>query len=61
MTEKFMETAKAYYSINQKERKGSKLVVIPKKIRALIGDPNFFIVKLDERNRIIYEPVRGGD
>ena len=59
MTEKFMGTAKAYYSINKKERKGSKLLVIPKKIRALIGDPSFFIVKLDERNRIIYEPIKG--
>jgi hypothetical protein len=36
----------------------SKVVTIPKAVRERLGDPDLFIVKLDEKGRIIYEPVK---
>jgi len=36
----------------------SKVVTIPKKIRKKLGDPDHFAVKLDNKGRIIYEPIK---
>ena len=38
----------------------SKVVVIPKKLRELLGEENtdLFIVKIDEKQRIILEPIK---
>ena len=47
-------TAKAYHTDN------SKVIVIPRKLRIQLGDENtdLFIVKLDEKKRIILEPIK---
>jgi bifunctional DNA-binding transcriptional regulator/antitoxin component of YhaV-PrlF toxin-antitoxin module len=57
MKERIITTAKAYLTDS---KKGSKVVVIPRQIRKELGERNtdLFIVKLDERNRIILEPIR---
>jgi len=54
MFEKIITTAKAYTT------DGSKVVVIPKKLRKQLGENNtdLFIIKLDWQNRIILEPIR---
>lgn len=54
MVEKVITTAKGFF--NDK----SKVVVVPKVLRELLGEENttLFIVKLDEKNRIIYEPIK---
>jgi len=51
--EQIITTVKAYVTDT------SKVVVIPKKIREKLGEENtdLFIVKLDDRNRIILEPI----
>jgi hypothetical protein len=51
--ETIITTAKAYLTEN------SKVVVIPKKIREQLGEHNtdLFIVKLDDKLRIILEPI----
>lgn len=53
MTEQIITTAKAYLSDH------SKVVVIPKKLRRKLGERNtdLFIVKLDEQQRIVLEPI----
>jgi bifunctional DNA-binding transcriptional regulator/antitoxin component of YhaV-PrlF toxin-antitoxin module len=53
MVETTITTAKAYYTDR------SKLIVIPKKLRRKLGEENtdLFIVKLDEKQRIILEPI----
>jgi bifunctional DNA-binding transcriptional regulator/antitoxin component of YhaV-PrlF toxin-antitoxin module len=52
--EKIITTAKAYLTDR------SKVVVIPKKLREQLGEENtdLFIVKIDEKNRIIFEPIK---
>jgi bifunctional DNA-binding transcriptional regulator/antitoxin component of YhaV-PrlF toxin-antitoxin module len=52
--EKIVTTAKAYLTDR------SKVVVIPKKLRNQLGEENtdLFIVKLDEKQRIILEPIK---
>lgn len=52
--EKIVTTAKAYLTDS------SKVVVIPKSLRIQLGEENtdLFIVKLDEKQRIILEPIR---
>ena len=52
--EKIVTTAKAYMTDS------SKVVVIPKKLRKQLGEENtdLFIVKIDEKNRIIFEPIK---
>ena len=54
MVEKVITTAKAYLTDS------SKVVVIPRKLRRELGEENthLFIVKLDDKNRIIYEPIK---
>lgn len=54
MTEKVITTAKAYLTDH------SKVVVIPKKLRRELGEENtdLFIVKQDDKGRIIYEPIK---
>jgi len=54
LNEKVVTTAKAYFTDR------SKVVVIPKKLREKLGEENtdFFIVKVDDRGRIIYEPIK---
>ena len=53
MSEQVISTAKAYLSDS------SKVVVIPKKLRKQLGERNtdLFIIKLDDRQRIILEPI----
>lgn len=53
MTEQIITTVRAYLTDS------SKVVVIPKKIRKMLGEKttDLFIVKLDHQNRIILEPV----
>ena len=52
--EKIVTTAKAYMTDS------SKVVVIPKALRKQLGEENtdLFIVKIDEKNRIIFEPIK---
>ena len=54
MGEEVITTAKAYVTDS------SKVVVIPRKLRKKLGERNtdLFIVKLDEKGRIIYEPIK---
>lgn len=54
MSEKIVTTAKAYLTDT------SKVVVIPKQLRDKLGEENtdLFIVKLDDKQRIILEPIR---
>lgn len=54
MVEQIITTAKAYHTDN------SKAVVIPIKLRRYLGEENtdLFIVKLDEKQRIILEPIK---
>ena len=54
MVEKVVTTAKAYLTDS------SKVVVIPRKLRRQLGEKNtdLFIVKLDDKGRIIYEPIK---
>jgi len=54
LTEEIITTAKAYLSDH------SKVVVIPKKLRQKLGEKNtdLFIVKLDDQQRIILEPIK---
>jgi len=54
--EEVITTAKAYFTDR------SKVVVIPKKLRRRLGEEgtSLFLVKLDDRKRIIYEPIIGG-
>lgn len=49
-----MTTAKAYLTDK------SKVVVIPKSLRIQLGEENtdLFIVKIDEKKRIIFEPIK---
>lgn len=56
MVETIITTVKAYHSGNP----DSKIVTIPKKIREKLGEENtdLFIVKLDDKGRIIYEPIK---
>ena len=56
MSEKIITTVKAFYS----GKPDSKIVTIPKKIREKLGEQNtdLFIVKLDDKGRIIYEPIK---
>jgi hypothetical protein len=56
MVETIITTAKAYST----GKPDSKVVVIPKKIRDKLGEANtdLFIVKLDDKDRIIYEPIK---
>jgi len=53
LDEQIITTAKAYLSDH------SKVVVIPKKLRRKLGERNtdLFIVKLDEQQRIVLEPI----
>lgn len=57
MTETIVTTAKAYITDT------SKVVVIPKQLRRKLGEENtdLFIIKLDDRNRIILEPIQKGE
>ena len=52
--ETIITTCKAYLTDN------SKIIVIPKKLRVKLGEENtdLFIVKLDDKERIILEPIR---
>ena len=54
MAEQIVTTAKAYLSDR------SKVVVIPKALRLKLGEENtdLFIIKLDDKLRIILEPIR---
>jgi bifunctional DNA-binding transcriptional regulator/antitoxin component of YhaV-PrlF toxin-antitoxin module len=54
LTEQIITTAKAYLSDH------SKVVVIPIRLRRKLGEKNtdLFIVKLDEQQRIILEPIK---
>ncbi|MEM3618507.1 MAG: AbrB/MazE/SpoVT family DNA-binding domain-containing protein [Candidatus Bathyarchaeia archaeon] len=54
MAEEIITTVKAYLTDT------SKVVVIPKELRKKLGEENteLFIVKLDDRQRIILEPIR---
>jgi hypothetical protein len=56
MVETIIRTVKAY----QTGKPDSKVVTIPKEIREKLGEANtdLFIVKLDEKGRIIYEPIK---
>jgi len=58
LTETVIATVKAFSS----GKPDSKIVTIPKQIRKILGDENteFFIVLLDGRGRIIYEPIKRG-
>ena len=53
MAEMIVTTAKAYHTDN------SKVIVIPKKLRRELGEENtdLFIIKLDDKKRIILEPI----
>ena len=53
MAEEVITTAKAYLTDS------SKVVVIPRKLRKKLGESktDLFIVKLDDKDRIIYEPI----
>ena len=53
MAEQVITTARAYLTDS------SKVVVIPRKLRKKLGEENtdLFIVKLDDKDRIIYEPI----
>ena len=53
MVEEVITTAKAYLTDS------SKVVVIPRKLRKKLGEnkTDLFIVKLDYKDRIIYEPI----
>ena len=53
-TEETITTAKAYLTDS------SKVVVIPQQLRKRFGEKNtdLFIVKLDEKGRIILEPIK---
>jgi bifunctional DNA-binding transcriptional regulator/antitoxin component of YhaV-PrlF toxin-antitoxin module len=53
MAEEVITTAKAYLTDS------SKVVVIPRKLRERLGESktDLFIVKLDDKDRIIYEPI----
>jgi len=54
MVEQIITTAKAYLTDR------SKVVVISKRLRKILGERNtdLFIVKLDEKQRIILEPIK---
>jgi len=54
LTERVVTIAKAYFTDS------SKVVVIPRKLREKLGEENtdLFIVKVDDRGRIIYEPIK---
>jgi bifunctional DNA-binding transcriptional regulator/antitoxin component of YhaV-PrlF toxin-antitoxin module len=54
MVEKIITTSKAYLTDT------SKVVVIPKKLREQLGEENtdLFIIKIDDKGRIILEPIR---
>ncbi len=54
MVEQVVTTAKAYLTDS------SKVVVIPRQLRKMLGEENtdLFIVKLDEKQRIVLEPIR---
>jgi bifunctional DNA-binding transcriptional regulator/antitoxin component of YhaV-PrlF toxin-antitoxin module len=54
MAETIITTAKAYHTDS------SKVIVIPRKLRRKLGEENtdLFIVKLDEKQRIILEPIK---
>ena len=54
MEEQIITTAKAYSADK------SKVIVIPKKLRRMLGEQNtdLFIIKLDEKQRIILEPIK---
>ena len=54
MAEQIITTAKAYLTDK------SKVVVIPRILRNKLGEKNtdLFIVKLDEKQRIILEPIK---
>jgi len=54
MTETIITTAKAYLTDS------SKVVVIPMQLRRKLGEENtdLFILKLDDKGRIILEPIR---
>jgi len=54
MTEKIITTAKAYLTDS------SKVVVIPKELRRRLGEQNtdLFVIKLDDKQRIILEPIK---
>lgn len=56
MDERIISTAKAFCS----GIPASKIVVIPKKVRQILGEENtdFFVVKLDRKGRIIFEPIK---
>lgn len=56
MTEQIITTAKAYLTDS------SKVVVIPKELRQKLGEQNtgLFVIKLDDKNRIILEPIKKG-
>ncbi|MEM3602775.1 MAG: hypothetical protein QXN87_08910 [Candidatus Bathyarchaeia archaeon] len=53
LAEKIITTAKAYLTDS------SKVVVIPKKLRKMLGEKttDLFIIKLDDKKRIILEPI----
>lgn len=54
MGETIITTAKAYLTDT------SKVIVIPMKLRRKLGENNtdLFIIKLDDKQRIILEPIR---
>ena len=54
--ERIMGISKAYLSGNPP----SVVIVIPKKVQEYTGniEGTRFLVKLDEKNRIIYEPIK---
>lgn len=54
MSEEIVTTAKAYLTDS------SKVVVIPQQLRKRLGEKNtdLFIIKLDEKGRIILEPIK---
>jgi len=54
MNERVITTAKAYLTDS------SKVVVIPKRLRLDLGEKNtdLFIIKLDDKQRIILEPIK---
>jgi hypothetical protein len=56
LTEETITTGKAYFTDH------SKVLVIPKKLRRRLGEENtdLFIVKVDDKQRIIYEPIKKG-
>jgi len=53
--EEIIKTVRAFYS----GKPASKIVTIPKEIRVRLGEENtdLFIVKLDQKNRIVFEPI----